>query len=133
METAVRRKNRAMSKGHLYFNRRHSRVDVNGFIGDIADGNLVLGGTVENVSFSGFKMSNLPKNFSAAHRSYTMVISGNDKHYRCIVIPCWTKKTKTDSSVEVGFKIIQASWEWTELVLNAVSPHAVEEDFAFQA
>jgi len=133
METAVGRHKRAMSKGLLYFKRRHSRVDVNGFVGDIADGNLVLGGIVEDVSFSGFKMSSLPKNFSAVHRSYTTVISGNDKHYRCIVIPCWTKKAENKRSVEVGFKIIQASWEWTEFVLNAASPHADAEDFAFQA
>jgi hypothetical protein len=49
------------------------------------------------------------------------------------VFPCWTKKIRTNHSVEVGFKIIQASWEWTEFVLNAVSSHAVEEDFTFQA
>jgi hypothetical protein len=133
MKTAVNRHSRAMSKGLLYFKRRQSRVDVNSFVGDIADGNFVLKGIVEDVSFSGFKMSNLPRNFSAAHRSYTTVISGNDKHYRCVVIPCWTKKAKNNRTVEVGFKIIQASWEWTEFVLNAASPLASAEDIAFQA
>ena len=133
METAMRRHEHVMSKGLLYFKRRHIRVNVHGFVGDIADGNFVLGGTVEDVSFSGFKMSNLPKNFSAAHRSYTTVISGKDKHFRCIVIPCWTKKTENKRSVDVGFKIIQASWEWTEFVLNAATPLPFAEDLAFQA
>jgi hypothetical protein len=133
METAVGRHKRATSKGLLYFKRRHSRVEVNGFVGDIADGNLVLGGIIEDVSFSGFKMSNLPKNFSAAHRSYTTVISGNDKHFKCVVIPCWTKKAENKRSVEVGFKIIQASWEWTEFVLRVATPLAFAEDLAFQA
>jgi hypothetical protein len=133
METVVGKRSRAMSKGHLYFKRRHSRVGVRGFVGDIADGNFVLGGIVEDVSFSGFKMSNLPDNFSAAHRSYTTVISGNEKHYRCIVIPCWTKKAEGSRFIEVGFKIIQASWEWTEFVLSAVPTLSITKGLAFQA
>jgi hypothetical protein len=133
MKTTEKQYSRLMSKDLLNLKRRHSRFDVNGFVADIADGNIVLGGIVEDVSFNGFKMSNLPKNFSAARRSYTTVISGNNKHYRCIVVPCWTQKADKSRFVEVGFKIVQAPWEWTEFVLSAALPLALAEDLAFQA
>ena len=79
------------------------------------------------------RLSNLPGTFSAADHSYTTVISGNGKHYRVIVIPCWTKKVGNDRSVEVGFKIVEASWEWAEFVLNTALPPGAGDDFSFQA
>lgn len=133
METAVRSHNQETGNGLTYIKRRHARVDVHGYIGDIADGNFVLGGIVEDVSSGGFKLSNLPGTFSAADHSYTTVISGNGKHYRVIVIPCWTKKAGNDRSVEVGFKIVEASWEWAEFVLNTALPPGAGDDFSFQA
>jgi hypothetical protein len=133
METTVKRRSPQISSGSLYNKRRHPRVEVQGFVGDIADGNLVLAGTVEDVSSGGFKMSNLPKSFTAANQSYTTVISGNGKHYKVIVVPCWTRETDSNRSVEVGFKIIQASWEWIELILDFASPSTLDDDFGFQA
>lgn len=133
MKTAEKRHNTLTSKGLVILKRRNSRFNVHGLVGDIADGNLVLGGIVEDVSFNGFRMSNLPKNFSAARRSYTTVISGNNKHYRCIVVPCWSQKSDKSRFVDVGFKIVQAPWEWTEFVLSAASSLAFSEDLAFQA
>lgn len=124
METAAREHSRNMSDGFSSSKRKHPRLDVQGFVGDIADDNLFIEGTVEDVSLLGFKMSNLPENFSAAKRSYTTIISGNGKHSRCVVMPCWTRKAENIHSVEVGFKIIQATWDWTEFVLSAASPLA---------
>jgi hypothetical protein len=133
METAVRGQYHGMSNGLAHIKRRHPRVEVHGFVGDIADGNFVLGGIVEDVSSGGFKMSDLPGNFSANDRSYTTVISGKGRHYRVIVIPCWTKKVKSSRFMEVGFKIMQASWEWTEFVMNTVSPAGPGNDFGFHS
>ena len=133
MKTATGKHNRVTSGSLLPSKRRHPRVDVQGLAGDIADGNFVFEGIVEDVSLGGLKMSNLPINFSALNRSYTTVISGKDKHYKCIVIPCWTKKAKNNRLVEVGFKIIQAPWEWTEFVLNATLPFTSAADFPSQA
>jgi hypothetical protein len=120
-----------MSNGLMSSKRRHSRVEVHGFVGDIADGNFVLGGIVEDVSSGGFKLSSLPGNFSAADRNYTTVISGKGKHYKVIVIPCWTKKASNSRSVEAGFKIVQAPWEWTEFVLGSESLFDHEDDVSF--
>jgi hypothetical protein len=133
METAVRSHNQETGKGPTYIKRRHSRVNVHGFVGDIADGNFVLGGIVEDVSSGGFKLSNLPGAFSAADHNYTTVISGNGKHYRVIVIPCWTKKVGNGRSMEVGFKIVESSWEWAEFVLNTALPSGSGDDFSFRA
>jgi hypothetical protein len=133
METAVRSHNQETATGLMHVKRKHPRVEVHGYVGDVADGNFVLGGIVEDVSSGGFKMSNLPGTFSATDRSYTTVISGKGKHYRVIVIPCWTKKLGNDRSMEVGFRIVQASWEWAEFVMGAGMPSATGNDFCLQA
>lgn len=112
-----------------YVKRKHPRAAVEGFVADIADGNFVLEGNVADISSGGFKMSNLPYNFSATSRSYTTVISGDGKHYRMVVVPCW--KMENGIFLDVGFKIVQAPWEWSELILQAV-PSSGDES-AFQA
>jgi hypothetical protein len=133
MERTTGNRKQLVSNGLLYIKRRHPRVEVQGFVGDVADGNFVLEGVIDDVSSGGFKMSNLPRNFSASNNNYTMVISGKGKHYRLIVVPCW-KKTAADShSLDVGFKIVQASWEWSEFILNEISPDSLNADFGYEA
>jgi hypothetical protein len=129
----VRMHNHQMMSGLMSSKRRHPRVEVRGFVGDIADGNFVLEGIVEDVSSGGFKMSSLPGNFSAADRNYTAVISGKGKHYKVIVIPCWTKKIYNSRTVDAGFKIVQAPWEWTEFVLGSESLFGLGDDVSFSS
>ncbi len=101
--------------------RKNKRTHVKGFIGDIADGNFVFGGIVEDISSEGLKISNLPSDFPITKHSYRTVISGDGKHYRVLVRPCWTKKDDLTKTMEAGFKIVDAPWEWEEFVLDAVS------------
>jgi len=133
MERTPGKRKPKILNGMLHIKRRHPRVVVQDFVGDIADGNFVLAGVVNDVSSGGFKLSNLPRNFSAANSSYTMVISGKGKHYRLIAVPCWKKIAVDSHSLDVGFKIVQASWEWTEFILNEISTESFDGDFGFQA
>jgi hypothetical protein len=133
MKRTIEKKNLHVTKGLNSIKRRHPRIEVHGFIGDIADGNFVLAGAVDDVSLDGFKMSNLPRNFSATTQNYTLVMSGKGNHYRLIVTPCWKDEIPETHSVVVGFRIVQAPWEWTEFILNKTAPGSSGEDYGYQA
>lgn len=98
--------------------RRSSRCNVAGFSCDIAAGHRFFGGLVENVSSNGFKMTQVEDTFAGDEFYYQAVVSGKGKHYKVIAKPCW--KRETDEGLEIGFKIIDAPWEWSEFVLETV-------------
>ena len=98
------------------FSRRAKRMHVTGFSCDIADGNRLHGGIVADVSSHGFKMRQVSRWFQGDAHYYRTVLSGNGKHFRIIAKPCWRKETS--DGLEIGFKIIDVSWEWTELIME---------------
>ncbi len=98
--------------------RKSHRKDVSGFMADIADTTSVVGGEIENISSGGFKMINVPSSFTGSKHTYTTVLNGNGKYYRLVAKPCWMKKNAENGSIEIGFKIIDAPWEWVDLTLN---------------
>lgn len=100
--------------------RKHERAEVEGYLGDIADGSQVLGGIVSNISLAGVKLSKLPNTFSADKQQYTAVISGENRHVKILIQPRWYEKKKGTDDMDVGFKIIYAPWEWMELVSTKV-------------
>ena len=120
METNGRRQGPKFANGLLYKKRKNIRVKVDGLVCDIADGNFIFRGVIEDISTDGFKMSNLPKNLTGDSHSYRAIISGNCCHYKLVVVPCWSAEPAKGRSAIVGFKIIHASWEWTEFVLFAL-------------
>ncbi len=113
--------------------RKKPRAIVKGFVGDLADGNNVLNGTVDDVSSGGFKMSNLSDTFSDADRNYMTVVSGHGKHFKVLVKRCWSKKVGDRMSIEVGFRIVEASWEWEEMIMHTVSETCYDDEFSFNA
>lgn len=108
-------------------NRKYQRNKVAGFFGDIADGPVVVGGVVEDVSSNGFKMSHVSDSFLAEKHSYTAVVSGNGKHYKILAKPCWKRKTR--DNFEIGFKVVDAPWEWFEFILNTDTGQQFQEDW----
>ena len=96
--------------------RKYRRTEVSGFIGNLADGKKVIGGDVGNISTGGFAFTNVPESFSADKHTYTAVLSGGGKHFKMLTKPCWRMKNK-NNTIQVGFKILDTSWEWVELTM----------------
>ena len=109
--------------------RKYRRAGVPGFVGDIADGNLVIGGMIEDISTGGFRITNIPEFFQAEKHTYSAVLSGAGKHYRLLAKPCWRKKGTGQDQVEMGFKIIDAPWEWVELTMKEIPEFDYEDGF----
>lgn len=109
------------------FSRRSRRERVSGFTCDIADGYRLLNGRVENISANGFKMTQLSEAFLGDEHCYRTVVAGGGKHFKILAKPCW--KRSSPEGLEVGFKIIDVSWEWTELLLTT-ELERLDEDWA---
>lgn len=108
--------------GHI--KRKYERTEISGFMGNLVDGRKIIGGIVENISTGGFEFSNLPESFDAEKCTYIAVITGKGRHYKVLVKPCW-RKYNGKNDINIGFKILDAPWEWVELNLNRIS----EQDY----
>ena len=113
--------------------RKHRRIDIPGFVGDLADGNSIVGGLIENISAGGFKMINVPESFTAEKHTYKAILSGGDKHYKVLAKPCWRKQGKDKNNVEIGFKILDAPWEWVALTLDEIADFDTDDNIGFQS
>lgn len=98
--------------------RRYPRHEVVGLSGSIADGKKVVIGRVTNISTGGFECTNLPQSFLAENHLYTIVLSNGDRHYKMMAKPCW-REQKPEQTVNMGFKILDASWEWVEFAMDS--------------
>ncbi len=103
-------------------NREENRVDVV-MTATLSDGNFVFEGSVENVSRTGFKMTDIPSKFNTESVECTAVISSSGKNYKFSIRPSWS--TEAGIYKVIGFKIISASTEWLEL-LDLLDPQQTD-------
>jgi len=95
--------------------RRDSRRAVNGFTADIAGSVSLVTGGIDNISKGGFKISAVPDSFTGSKHSYNVVLNGDGHYYRLVAKPCWKNKSAERGCVDIGFKILDAPWEWVDL------------------
>lgn len=109
--------------------RRHERIELHGHIADIADGNFIYGGIIEDVSLGGLKLNSLPTKFVIEGRIYCIVVSGeaSETHFKIKVRPRWKRMVKSGLSMDVGFMVVDAPLEWTELV-KKIMPKKEKDD-----
>lgn len=122
--------------GGFYFGqvkRKFRRINISGFVGDLADGNSIVGGFVENISAGGFKMTNIPESFTAEKHTYKAILSGGNKHYKVLVKPCWRGQGKEKHNVDMGFKILDAPWQWVALTMDQIADFETDDNIGFQS
>ncbi len=103
-----------------------------GFVGDLADGKLVISANIEDISIGGFKIVGIPGSFGADKHTYTAILSGGGKHYRLLAKPCWITPGAGEGKVDIGFKILNAPWEWVEFTMNEIPEFDYEDSFGLQ-
>ena len=109
--------------------RSHERMELHGHIADIADGNFIYGGIIEDVSLGGLKLNSLPTKFVIEGRIYCIVVSGevSEAHFKIKVRPRWKRLDNSGVSMDVGFMVVDAPREWTDLV-NTMMPKKEKEE-----
>lgn len=113
--------------------RKHRRAEVSGFVGNFVSGNLVCAGDVQDISLGGFRIKDIPQSFGTEKHAYTIVLSGRGKHFRVLAKPCWKKEGSEKSNVDIGFKILDAPWEWVEFTTKEIPEFDYEDTFGYQA
>ena len=98
--------------------RKYRRAGMAGFVGDVADGKNIFSGHVTDISLGGFKVADLPQSFSAERHTYVAILSGGGKYYRVLAKPCWKRTGSMTSRIDIGFKILDAPWEWVEFAMG---------------
>jgi hypothetical protein len=119
MQLLETRKNRGNDRQLGQVKRKYRRTEILGFSASLSDGKKIFRGVVENVSTGGVEIANLPKSFSPENYTCTVVLSGGGKHYKMLAKPCWSKK-RGKRNITIGFKILDASWEWVAFTMNQV-------------
>ena len=117
MQLLETKKNKENGRHLVQQKRKYKRTEITGFSASVSDGKKIFRGVVENVSTGGFEITNLPKLFTSEIYSCTAVLSGGGKHYKMLAKPCWSKK-KGKRNITIGFKILDASWEWLAFTMN---------------
>jgi hypothetical protein len=112
--------------------RKSRRVRIPGFVADLADGNAIIGGKIGNISKTGFNFTDVSPDFHADKHVYTIVLSRGGSHFRVMAKPCW-RRQKGKEATEIGFKILDAPWEWVEFTTTEVPEFDYVEPAAFRA
>ncbi len=107
--------------------RNFERVDIHGFIADIADGSFVFDGTLEDISIDGFRINNVPQKLQLKAKKYNVVVSGHQENFKIVVVPRWVKKNRDNGYQEVGFKILNPSWNWIGFVKEIIPEEETED------
>jgi len=100
--------------------RRFGRMAVAGISVGIADESSYAVAVAENISQGGLKLAGLSPRFQADKFLYRAVVSTDGKSFRLTVKPCW-RRSDNGQSVEIGFKVIEAPWEWYEFTDPQIS------------
>jgi hypothetical protein len=98
--------------------KREKRVGVT-MTATLSDGTFVFEGSVENVSRTGFKMTDIPAKFDAESPQCTAVITHEKQNYKMAIRPTWS--TEAGIYKVVGFEIVSPPAEWIA-VLDELDP-----------
>ena len=103
---------------HMRKLRRHPRVELNTFHGDVVYDKRICSGRIIDASTAGLRMIDIDADFFAEKSCYTLVVSGKEHNHRLIVTPCWIRKETSGSNADVGLKLVSAPWEWIDFVIG---------------
>ena len=117
MQQKVLQDRQAAGKRFGMTGRRHRRSAVSGMMANIADGKFLYSGRVVDVSAGGFRLQRNADEFAGNGMSYTVIVWIDRKRYRVLAKPCWIRNDGATRNQEIGFRIIDAPWEWLEMVL----------------
>lgn len=98
--------------------RVNKRLKSRGLTIDIDNGGFVVDGYIEDVSFNGMKVTQLPKRFLVQKNNFITVISGNNFSFKVEISPCWIHREFPGAYQVVGFKIINPTQSWKDFINN---------------
>ena len=97
--------------------RRQRRMQLKGYLADIAVGHIVCNGIVGDISVEGLRLNDLPTRFLIENKKYHVVVSGGTDAvcYKLTVCPRWKRRTEF-GYMDIGFHINDAPAGWKMFV-----------------
>lgn len=101
---------------HSLEQRHHRRLRSPGLTADIEDGRFISDGYIDDFSFDGLRVTQLPKRFIINKDHFFILVSGHNKLFKLEISPCWVQRKFPGNYQIVGFKIINPTRSWIEFV-----------------
>lgn len=99
-----------------FIKRKHNRYRVSGYITHICDNRGAYEGIIKEVSDGGLSLTQVPVQFNSNVMSCVAVISGEQLTIKVKLQPVWSEHADDEVYQDVGFKIINSPWGWSEFV-----------------
>ncbi len=101
----------------MYFDKRSSeRHETMGLMSTVSDGKSAFIGVVEDISYTGIRLSQVPAAFDDTVAHCYTVVKGPGKDITIVLRPCWTKTTNRGMYKVIGFQLENSSESWTSFV-----------------
>ncbi len=104
-----------------FIKRKHNRFQVSGYVTHICDNRGAFDGIIKEISDDGLSLTQVPIQFNSNVMTCIAVISGEQVTLKIKLRPVWSEHADNELYQDVGFKIINSPWGWTEFV-NKNSP-----------
>ena len=96
--------------------RGSSRHKTLGLMTFISDGKSSVMGVVEDLSATGVRVVQIPRDFDTTVQRCKAVINGPGGDFTVALKPCWVKETNRGMYKSIGFQIVDPPPGWTSFV-----------------
>ncbi len=96
--------------------RVNKRLKSRGITVDIDNGTYIVDGYIDDISFNGIKVIQLPNRFFIQKTKSITVTTENNLNFKFKIHPCWINRKFPGDFQEVGFKIIDPPASWLTFV-----------------
>ncbi len=99
-----------------FIKRKNNRYKVSGYVTHICDNRGAYDGIIREVSDDGLSLTQVPIQFNSNVMTCVAVISDDQLTIKVKLRPVWSEHAADELYQDVGFKIINSPWGWTEFV-----------------
>ena len=101
--------------------RGSSRHKTLGLMTFISDGKSSVMGVVDDISATGIKVAQIPRDFDTTVQNCRAVINSPGGDYTVSLKPCWVQETNRGMYKTIGFQIVAPPPGWTAFVTELES------------
>ena len=96
--------------------RRHIRMEIPNLQVDVSDGVGFFSGTVTDISRFGLSLDDISSKINDQANNLSVVVSAKGRSFKMMATSKWVDEG--DYKKRMGIKILDASWDWTEFVME---------------
>ncbi|MDD3814572.1 MAG: hypothetical protein PHZ02_07990 [Desulfocapsaceae bacterium] len=112
----------------MHTNRRTSKRHATpGLISSIWNGESACIGTIEDVSTTGLRVSQIPSHFNEQSRKCFMIVHGPLQDFKLMLQSTWKSETKKEKAQMIGFKVVHPTLNWKNFLAVTLATIGVSD------